>query len=99
MPSFSLRSKVSKIRPRISETFDRKEKLGIYMQVYNFGTDEGTNKPSGTLEYEVTRNGKNDKVLEFTEDVNSRKGASAQQVTSSVNSSTLSFLPFRVTSY
>jgi len=71
----------SKIRPRINETFDRKEKLGIYMQVYNFGIDEGTNKPSGSIQYEVTKAGKNEKLLEFSEDITTIKGASAQQVT------------------
>ncbi len=71
----------SKIRPRVGETFNRNEKLGIYMQVYNLGVDEGTNKPAGSIEYEVTRQGKSEKLLEFTEDVNSIKGASAQQVT------------------
>ncbi len=71
----------SKIRPRVGETFNRNEKLGIYMQVYNLGVDEGTNKPAGSIEYEVNRQGKSDKLLEFTEDVNSIKGASAQQVT------------------
>ncbi len=71
----------TKIRPRINETFDRKEKLGIYLQAYNFGIDEGTNRPSGTIEYHVSRAGKNEKLLDFTEDLNSIKGASAQQVT------------------
>jgi len=71
----------SKIRPRVGETFNRNEKLGIYMQVYNLGVDEGTNKPAGSIEYEVNRQGKSEKLLEFSEDVNSIKGASAQQVT------------------
>jgi GWxTD domain-containing protein len=71
----------SKVRPRLSETFKREERLGIYAQFYNFGADEKTNKPSGSIEYEITKTGSNEKVLEFSEDVNSIPGASAQQVT------------------
>ena len=71
----------SKIRPRVGDTFDRKERLGIYLQVYNFGMDEATNRPSGTIQYELGRAGKDEKLLDFTEDINSIKGASAQQVT------------------
>jgi GWxTD domain-containing protein len=71
----------TKIRPRINETFDRKEKLGIYLQAYNFAMDEATKRPNGTIEYEVSHAGKQDKLLDFTEDVNSIKGSSAAQVT------------------
>jgi GWxTD domain-containing protein len=71
----------SKIRPRLNETFGRNEKLGIYMQVYNFAVDEESNKPSGTIEYELVKNGGNEKLLEFKEEVGQVKGASAQQVT------------------
>jgi hypothetical protein len=71
----------TKIRPRIGETFKRDEKLGIYLQAYNFGMDEATKRPKGTIEYEIGHAGKNDKVFNFTEDINSIKGASAQQVT------------------
>jgi len=71
----------SKIRPRLNETFDRREKLGIYMQVYNFGVDEATNRPAGSIHYEVTRSGKSEKILDFTEDITTLKNASAQQVT------------------
>jgi len=43
--------------------------------------DEATNKPSGTIQYEIYRTGKDEKLLDFTEDITSVKGASAQQVT------------------
>ena len=59
----------TKVRPRLSETFSRDEKMGIYMKLYNFQPDERTNKPSGTIEYEVTRTGTNVKIFEFTEDL------------------------------
>jgi len=71
----------SKIRPRVGESFERKEKLGIYLQIYNFGADEGTNRPSGEIHYALSRAGRAEKLLEFSEDINSIKGASAQQVT------------------
>ena len=53
----------SKVRPRVTETFDRDEKLGIYLQLYNFGADQQTQKPNGVIEYEVTRNGTNEKIF------------------------------------
>ena len=34
----------------MNETFKREEKLGIYLQLYNFEPDEKTKKPDGTLE-------------------------------------------------
>lgn len=71
----------TKIRPRIDETFDRKEKLGIYLQAYNFAVDEATKRPNGTIEYEITPAGKEQKLLDFKENVGDIKGASAQQVT------------------
>ncbi len=71
----------TKIRPRLDETFSRNEKLGIYLQAYNFAENEETHRPSGTIEYIVSHAGKNDKLLDFTEDINSIKGASASQVT------------------
>ncbi len=71
----------SKVRPRVSDAFRRDEKMGIYVQLYNFQPDEKTQKPNGTIDYEVVRNGNNQKVLEFSEDVTGLPGASAQQVT------------------
>jgi GWxTD domain-containing protein len=71
----------SKVRPRLSESFKRDEKLGIYFKVYNFSPDEKTQKPNGTIEYEVVKNGSNEKIFEFSEDVSSMPGASPQQVT------------------
>lgn len=71
----------SKVRPRVTETFDRKEKMGIYLQLYNFAPDERSQKPVGTIDYEVVRNGSNQKIFDFSEEVGSIEGASAQQVT------------------
>jgi len=69
------------VRPRMSETFRRDEKMGIFVNIYNFSPDEKSKKPNGTIEYEIVRNGTNAKVLEFTEDVKDIAGASATQVT------------------
>jgi GWxTD domain-containing protein len=72
----------TKIRPRMGDTFDRNEKLGIYMQFYNFEPDEKTNKPNGSIQYEITKTGTTDKpVLDYTEEVNQIPGASSAQVT------------------
>ena len=71
----------SKVRPRLSGSFGRGEKMGVYAQFYNFAPDETTQKPNGSIQYEVTKDGSNEKVLDFTEDVTSIEGASANQVT------------------
>jgi len=71
----------SKVRPRLTETFRRDERMGIYIQLYNFSPDEKTQKPNGVVEYEVIKNGSNEKVFEFSEDVVKMENASATQVT------------------
>jgi len=71
----------TKVRPRINDIFDHKEKLGIYTQLYNFGPDEKTKKPNGTIEYELLKNGVEKPIFDYSEEVASMPGASAQQVT------------------
>ena len=71
----------SKVRPRVNDTFRRDEKMGIYLQLYNFAPDERSQKPMGTVDYEVVRNGSNQKIFEFSEEISAIEGASAQQVT------------------
>jgi len=71
----------TKVRPRMTDTFERNEKLGIYAQFYNFAADEKTKKPNGSIEYQIVKNGSDKPVLDYTEDVNAIKGSSAQQVT------------------
>jgi len=70
-----------KVRPRVGEKFDRNEKLGIYLQVYNFMADEKTHKPNGSIEYEITKVGTNEKVLDYSQDLTKIPNASASQVT------------------
>jgi GWxTD domain-containing protein len=71
----------SKVRPRLNDSFRQDEKMGIYLQLYNFGPDEKTQKPNGTIEYEVVKNGSNEKIFDFSEDIAKLPEASAQQVT------------------
>jgi GWxTD domain-containing protein len=69
-----------KVRPRLNETFKRDEKMGIYVQYYNFQADERTQKPNGLIEYEVIKSGDNKKIFEFAEEVANMENASANQV-------------------
>jgi GWxTD domain-containing protein len=59
----------TKVRPRISDSFRRDEKMGIYLQLYNFGPDEKTQKPNGMIQYEIVKAGSNEKVLDFSEPI------------------------------
>jgi len=70
-----------KVRPRVGNTFTKDEQMGIYLQVYNFGPDEKTRKPSGSIEYEIDKAGTNEKVMDFSEEVTSIRKASASEVT------------------
>ena len=45
--------------PRLSGSFRRDEKLGIYLKAYNFAANDKPRKPSGSVEYEVVKNGSN----------------------------------------
>ncbi len=71
----------TKVRPRVGDAFKRDEKMGIYLKVYNFGTDGDNRVPTGEVTYEVTKNGTNEKIFEVSEDVAQIPGASANQVT------------------
>ena len=71
----------SKVRPRIDDSFKRDEKMGIYMQIYNLGQSEETNRPQGNVTYQIASLESPDELLlNFTEDVNSIRGASSRQV-------------------
>jgi len=70
----------SKVRPRIDGTFGHDEKLGIYLQLYNFEPDEKTKKPEGTVDYEIVKTGSNEKVFEYSEDLSVSLGGGAAQV-------------------
>ena len=76
---FVIRS--SKVRPRVNDTFKQDETMGIYAELYNFGMDEKTKKPSGTVEYDIVNAADNKTVLSQTEDINSIPNSSAFIVT------------------
>ena len=68
----------SKVRPRMSESFTREEKMGIFLKLYNFRAEEKSNKPQGQVEYEIVRASDSTKVLEFTEEVTALEGSASQ---------------------
>jgi GWxTD domain-containing protein len=75
----------SKVRPRMDKTFSRKEKMGIYMQIYNFMADEKTHKPDGTIDYAIVKlsdvkDGPAQSVFEFSEPVKDVQGGASQVV-------------------
>jgi hypothetical protein len=70
----------SKVRPRMDDTFKRAEKLGIYLQLYNFEPDEKTKKPDGTVEYVITKKGSEEKVFEYSEAISAITGGASQVV-------------------
>jgi GWxTD domain-containing protein len=76
--NFVIRS--SKVRPRVSESFRRDEKMGIYAEFYNFGMDEKTRKPDGTVEYEVVNTATNQSVFTAAEELGTIQNASPSLV-------------------
>jgi hypothetical protein len=81
----------SKVRPKLGlgdptiPEFSRREKLGIYVQFYNFESDETTHKPDGTIDYEIVKMGANasapvQQVFTFSEAVKDLQGGASQVV-------------------
>ena len=54
--------------------------MWIYLKLYNFSPDE-SNRPAGQIQYEIVKNGSNEKVIDYTEDVSELPGATSSQVT------------------
>jgi hypothetical protein len=75
---FVIRS--SKVRPRVGDTFKQGETMGIYTEFYNFGMDEKSKKPEGTVTYDVV-DANNKTVLTQTEDLSTIPNASPFLVT------------------
>jgi GWxTD domain-containing protein len=72
----------AKVRPRIDEVFKQAERMGIFFKLYNLGSDEGTHKPVGQVDYELVKAGSNEKIFDFSENFTEVPGAtSATQVT------------------
>jgi GWxTD domain-containing protein len=76
----------NKVRPKVQpadgkpRTFTKKEKVNFWLQVYNLGVDQKTNKPSATVEYQVVNTATNQPVLDFTEST-ATMGNIGEQVT------------------
>ena len=81
----------SKVRPRMdgpsgAPEFKQDEKMGVYLQLYNFEPDEKTSKPDGTVQYEIDKADSNETVVEpVSEDINSiiqayHEGGAAQVI-------------------
>ncbi len=69
------------VRSRVGNRFTSEEKLGIYLEFYNFQPDATTRKPSGSIEYEIDNAASNEKIMDFSEEAMSFPNASASQVT------------------
>lgn len=72
----------SKVRPRISEEFKRDERMGIYVEFYNFGEPEDdSGVPQGEVTYEIAKVGSsNDVLFDFSEPLAEVRGASTGTV-------------------
>src|ERR1700722_12298781 len=70
----------AKVRPRMDSTFKRTEKLGIYVQFYNFEVDELTRKPNGVVELEVSKKGSAEKIVSQAEDISKQPGGASQVI-------------------
>jgi GWxTD domain-containing protein len=91
---FVIRS--TKVRPRVGDVFKRDETMGIYTEFYNFGMDQKTKKPDGTVEYEVI-DAQNKTVLSATEDLAAIPNSSAFLVTVEKKLSLKSLAPGKYT--
>ncbi len=69
------------VRPRMNDTFSRAEKLWIFMKVYHLQADENTHRPVGTVQYELIKNGSNEKIIDHTEDFATLDNLSSTQAT------------------
>ena len=76
----------NKVRPKVQPAdgkpaaFTKKEKVNFWLQVYNLGLDQKTNKPSATVQYQVVNTATNQHVLDFTE-TTAQMGNIGEQVT------------------
>jgi GWxTD domain-containing protein len=76
----------SKVRPRVQPSdgkpasFKKNERLDLWMQVYNLGVDQKTNKPSATVQYQVVNTATNQPVINFTEST-AQMGNVGEQIT------------------
>jgi GWxTD domain-containing protein len=48
----------TKVRPSVNRSFNRSQKMGIFLQVYNLGVDPQTHRASVNVVYDITKDGK-----------------------------------------
>jgi GWxTD domain-containing protein len=76
----------TKVRPRVSPSdgkptsFKQSEKVSFWMQVYNLGVDQKTNKSSATIEYEIVNTATNKAVVQ-TKENSADSGSTGDQFT------------------
>ena len=68
----------TKVRPSVNRTFNRNQKMGIFLQVYNLALDPQTHRPNMNVVYDITKDGKT--ILNQPEDA-SKLANSGQQTT------------------
>jgi len=72
----------TKVRPRLDQTFNQSERLGVYLQIYNLGVDEKTHKSNVSLQYIVTeQEGKTSKEVLRKTETGADIGQTGQQIT------------------
>ena len=83
----------TKVRPRPGERFSRDEKLGIYLQFYNFTGAGKTKRPAGRIDYQIVKAGISARVASASEDLSRIPNAAASQLTVEKLISLKSFKP------
>jgi hypothetical protein len=68
----------TKVRPRLDGVFEREDKLGIFLQVYNVSVAEDSHKSKVSIEYRVLRD--KEEVAAFTE-TSEQIGQTGEQIT------------------
>jgi hypothetical protein len=72
----------TKVRPRLDQTFNQEERLGLYLQIYNLSVNEKTHKSDVGVEYIVTQeNGKASKEIFRKSETGADLGQTGQQMT------------------
>jgi len=70
----------NKVRPNVNDDFRKDRILNLWFQVYNLKLDEGTKKPSATVETLITKNGR--EVKREIEEASELSNAAAQMTLS-----------------
>src|SRR5579862_760873 len=66
----------TKVRPSVNRTFNRNQKMGIFLQVYNLSLDPQTHRPNMNVIYNITKDGKT--ILDQSEDPSKLTNSGAQ---------------------